>query len=197
MTIFFSILIAILLIGIIFINFSILSINVKELEIVNTKIKKFKLTISLNLFENMTWLKLTLDNNKIMKLKNKGKIEVFNKILKTNILKNYKNVKTIQTLKKIIKVLKIFNIENLKVNIIISTKEADKTAYIVATTGMLLPIIFGRKADRLHYKIDPMYLNKNYLFMSLNCIFSVKLVHIINTRKLFTKKDNNRKEVYQ
>ena len=43
MTIFFSILMIIILISIIFINFSTLSINVKELEIINTKVKKLKL----------------------------------------------------------------------------------------------------------------------------------------------------------
>lgn len=197
MTIFFSILMIIILISIIFINFSTLSINVKELEIINTKVKKLKLTIQLNLFNKVPWLKLTLDNNKIMKLKNKGKIEVFNKILKTKIFKNYKNIKTKENLKKIIKILKIFNINNLKIYVKLGTEEADKTAYIVATTGILLPIIFGRRTENLWYKIEPSYLNKNYIFMSLNCIISVKLVHIINTRKLFIKNDNKRKEVYQ
>ncbi len=182
MTIFFLILVSIVILSGLLLRFSSVRINIKELEIINTKIKKFKVKISLNLFNKIQWLKLTIDQNRLKKLKDNNKLEILNKILRTKILKDYENIGKILTKnwKKIIGEASKVRIEKLNLNAFIGTESADTTAIATSIASIGVPIIFGRKAERLSYKIKPIYEDKNYIFLSINCTISIKLVHIFS-----------------
>ena len=186
MTIFISILILIVTLVGLLLRFSSVKINVKQLEFVNTKIKKFKVKISLNLFNKIPWLQLTIDQEKVKKLKGSNKLEIINKIQRTKIIKDYENIGKVvkKNWKKIFGEFKKVRIEKVKLDAIIGTESANITAIATSVASISVPIIFGRKAESLSYKIKPMYKDENYIFLSLNCTISIKLVHIINVKKL-------------
>lgn len=194
MTIFFCILIILLVVSTILVRFSSFKINIKELELINKELKKYKIEISLNVFNKIKWLKITIDQNKINKLKNSGKTTILNKILDTKILKDYKNTgKTIlKNRKSILKKINKIKIEKFNLQSKIGTEEADKTAYIVGIASSLLAIFLAKRTNNPKYIIEPVYIDKNYLYLSINCILSIKLVHIISISK-----ELEGKEVYQ
>lgn len=184
MTVFFIILgISILIILLIICSY--LKINIKEFEILNTKIIKLNLTISLNLFNKIAWLKLTLNQKKIKKLQNSKKLAILNKILKTRIIKDYKNVKeiVIKDWQQILKKIGKLDVERLKLKTVIGTENAAVTAYLTGIVSAVLGIIFARGMPKIEYLVEPTYREKNHMFLSINCIITLNLVHIINIRK--------------
>ena len=83
-----------------------------------------------------------------------------------------------------IKNLKI-TIEKLNLNAFIGTEDLLLTTGIIFGISVLiacgLPFIISHKYEKnIYYKILPVYRDKNYLNFKLNCIISVKMVHIIN-----------------
>lgn len=193
MVIFFIVILSIITAIRILITFSTLKINVKELIIINTKIGKFKIILSLNLFGKIKWLQLTLDNKRVQEMKNGTKLKLFNKILDTKILRKYKNAKQIliNDWKHVSKNLNMFKIERIKLASKIGTENPAITAISTGIISSILGIFLARKATNPEFKIEPIYLNKNYLYLSINCIIAIKLVHIININKKLGK------EVYQ
>lgn len=191
MTIFFVTLLAIITTIIIAIICSSLRINIKELELVNTKIYKINLEFSLNLFNKVKWFKLTLNERRIEKLRNNSKI---NKILNSRMLRKYKNIeKTVfRKRKEISKILKNLQIEKINMYAKIDTENPCLTAYLIAFISSILAIALARKISNPKYKIEPIYRDKNYIYLSINCIIAIKLVHIININKKVKGK-----EVYQ
>ena len=91
----FFIILGIILLTILFIICSTLKINIKELEIANKKIIKFNVKLTLNLFNRIAWLKITINKDRINKLKGSNKLKIINNILKTKILKDYQDIKAI------------------------------------------------------------------------------------------------------
>lgn len=191
MTIFFISLCVIFSTIIIAIICSTLRINLKELELVNTKIYKFNLEISLNLCNKIKWFKIILNEKKIEKMKNTSRI---NKILNSKILRKYKDIQKIVFRKKkeILEILKNLQIEKLNLYAKIGTKNPCVTAYLIASISSILAIVFARRTSEAKYKIEPIYIDKNYIYLSINCIIAIKLVHIINIKKKLRGK-----EVYQ
>ena len=192
MVIFFVILI-LFISSIILIKNSTFKVDIKELIIKNKEIEKFKIKISLNLFNKIKWISLGLDNNKMDEIRNGSKLKIFNKILGKRILKKYKNAGKI-LIKDWKNQLKTFNnikLENVNILSEISTEDAASTAVIAGVISAILGIILAKKATDIYYKIDPVYLNKNNIYISITCIISIKLVHIININKSLGK------EVYQ
>lgn len=185
MTIFFVI---IAIIGTIFFVLicSKLIIDIKELEVINTKIKKLKVVISLVLFGKIKWLKLTIDNKKMVKLKNKTK--VWNNF--KNVFRQYNQLRKNNTFKSLLNQIKNIRVENTKIEAIVGTKNCAITALTVGVISTILGIILARITTNSQYKISPIYINKNYIDVSINSIISIKVVHIINIQKLG-------KEVYQ
>ncbi len=189
MAIFFIILLSIVILLGLLLRFSSVKINIEELEIINTKIEKFKVKISLNFLNKIPWIQLNIDQKRLKKLKDNNKLKIINKILKTRLLKDYKNIGKILTKnwKKILGETKKIRLEKLNLDALIGTESADTTALATSAVSISVPIIFGRKAERLSYNIKPLYKDKNYIFLSINCIITIKLVHIINIREIVTK----------
>ena len=91
----FFIILGIILLTILFIICSTLKINIKELKIANKKIIKFNVKLTLNLFNKIPWLRITINKDRINKLKGSNKLKIINNILKTKILKDYQDIKAI------------------------------------------------------------------------------------------------------
>ena len=126
-------------------------------------------------------------------MKSGTKLKLFNKILDTKILRKYKNAGKIfqKDWKHILKELNKFNIEKIQLETKIGTENAACTAIITGVLSAILGIILARKASNPQYKIEPIYVSKNYIYLSINCIIAIELVHIINMNKRIGK------EVYQ
>lgn len=189
MAIFLAVLLAIIVIITLFVIFSTLRIEIEKLEIINKKVMKFKLILSLALFNRVKWIKFKIDKSKIEKI---AKSSIMDKILKTNFLKDYKNIKQIKNWKKVLKELNKLEIEKLQLYSKIGTQNPCITAYLIPTLASILAIALSKKMSEPKYKIEPVYIDKNYIYLSINCIITIKLVHIINIIKLIKGK-----EVYQ
>lgn len=173
MVLFFLILgIIILVVGVLL--FSKIIINIEKIDN-KTKKEEYIIKISFNKFGiNIFKIYLTKQklNNSIKKNLanlNKNKIKLDKK--------EYINIK---------KELKKSNIklEKLDLNIAVGLEDCVITAYLVGIIYIIIsniiPHIYNDKKslEEYKYKIIPIY-NKNFSKFSLNCIISVKLVHII------------------
>ena len=143
--------------------------HIKEFEFQNNKIKRIKIIISLNLFNKFDILKIKLNSEKIKKIFNKSnkKIKIEIEGVKYVIQKTY--------------------IENISITAKMGTKNTTTTAILVGISSSVLAIILARKVKYSKYSIEPIYQDKNYIYLSINCIFKIKLVHIINIIKKLRK----------
>jgi len=91
--------------------------------------------------------------------------------------------------KQILKQLKTTQLEKFSLEAVIGTERADITAYTTSAILIILPILLCRNTSDLSYKVKPVYINRNYIYVSLNCIFSLKLVHIISVKKELKRKE--------
>lgn len=147
-----------------------------EIEIKNKKfdinknasiIIEFKVLNKINLFK----IKINIDKFQLPQSKNK-----YDKI-KNYVVKN-DNIKINDIQKK----LKL-KYENIKLNIEIGEDNAAITALLTGVISCIVPVIIGKyfsNIEDINWNVQPMY-NINILKLSLNCIISVKLIHIINT----------------
>ena len=151
--------------------FSRLKISIQSLEIKNKRIKSLQVIISLALFGKLDVLKLKLNNNSV-----------------NNILKRRLNIKVLtEPNRGIVKDWKILlqniKIENMNLNIEIGTENAAVTAYIVGIVSAIIGFVLPHRINDIRYVIEPLYNGENQIFLALNGIFTVKLVHIISIRK--------------
>lgn len=138
-----------------------------------------------------------------------GKIKIFSKKFNSQennhiISKKYAN-KRIELLKKNCnygitgqtkKIKKIVNIlisniiiERFETHIVLDTENASVTSYLVASISAVIPCLIKKhirkyKSKLFNWKVLPRYQNSNYISLKLNCIISIKIVHIINMFKL-------------
>lgn len=133
-----------------------IKICIDELEVENFEINKADIIIKFGI------LKFKLNKEKLKKIisNNKSKIK-----LEVNDFK--------QIIKKI-------EIPKLNINAKFGTGEPNSTAFFVAIVSSIIGIALARKIENPRYTIEPVYGDMNYIFLSINCIFEIKLVHIIN-----------------
>ena len=161
------------------------NINISNITSENTKLKNnFKIIFLLKFFGKITWLKLKIDKEKLEKIKAKIKIDK-NKIKKLE--KDFK-LKDIKQMKIIYPKLTYLNLEG-KIGFIDVLATSYVVAILCSAISILLPNItkIGRE-NKCYYKIEPLYLNQNIYKIKLNCIFEIKMVHIINMIYYFIKK---------
>lgn len=128
---------------------------------------EFKVLNKINLFK----IKTNIDKFQLPESKNK-----YDKI-KNHVIKN-NNIKINDIQKK----LKL-KYENIKLNIEIGEDNAAITALLTGVISCIVSVIIGKyfsNIEDINWNVQPMY-NTNILKLSLNCIISVKLIHIINT----------------
>lgn len=151
-----------------------IKIEIKELELENTKLNKLKIYLSLNIFGKFDIIKIKFDKKKITKMINKNNKKIDVKKLKTDDIKY---------------LLQRIKIENVDIRTKIGTKNPAFTAFSVSIISAILAIILAKITINPRYKIEPVYIDRNYLFLSINCIFKIKLVHIISIIKKLKGKE--------
>lgn len=133
-----------------------IKICIDELEVENFEINKADIIIKFGI------LKFKLNKEKLKKIisNNKSKIK-----LEVNDFKE---------------IIKKIEIPKLNINAKFGTGEPNSTAFFVAIVSSIIGIALARKIENPRYTIEPVYGDMNYIFLSINCIFEIKLVHIIN-----------------
>lgn len=133
-----------------------IKIFIDELEVENFEINKADIIIKFGI------LKFKLNKEKLKKIisNNKSKIK-----LEVNDFKE---------------IIKKIEIPKLNINAKFGTGEPNSTAFFVAIVSSIIGIALARKIENPRYTIEPVYGDMNYIFLSINCIFEIKLVHIIN-----------------
>lgn len=133
-----------------------IKICIDELEVENFEINKADIIIKFGI------LKFKLKKEKLKKIisNNKSKIK-----LEVNDFKE---------------IIKKIEIPKLNINAKFGTGEPNSTAFFVAIVSSIIGIALARKIENPRYTIEPVYGDMNYIFLSINCIFEIKLVHIIN-----------------
>ena len=133
-----------------------IKICIDELEVENFEINKADIIIKFGI------LKFKLNKDKLKKIisNNKSKIK-----LEVNDFKE---------------IIKKIEIPKLNINAKFGTGEPNSTAFFVAIVSSIIGIALARKIENPRYTIEPVYGDMNYIFLSINCIFEIKLVHIIN-----------------
>ncbi len=156
-----------------------LEFKIKNFEI-NKKgliIVKFKFLNKINLF------KIETNINKIQLPESKNKYDK----IKNHVIKN-ENIKV----KDIQQKLKA-KYENINLNIEIGEENAATTALLTGVISSVISVIIGKyfsDIKQINWNVQSMY-NMNVLKLSLNCIISVKLIHIISTIFMMRKEGDN------
>ena len=99
-------------------------------------------------------------------------------IFQENLKKNNKKINLT-----ILEDLKL-EIKNFNLKILIGTEDASFTAILVGIASSIFSILLKKliKGNNNNYwEIMPIYQDKNLLKLNLDCIFSLKLIHIIYT----------------
>lgn len=135
--------------------------------------KSFKVIIIFNIFKKINYFKLKINNDKI---KSYNKKQSYNKIFK-DIFKGENNKD-----KKNSKHQKHIKFEKLNLKLDVGTEDAALIAIITGIGSIFLSNLIGKNiknTNEIKWKISPIY-NAFLLKIELNCIISIKLIHIIN-----------------
>ena len=174
--IFFSIISLIIIIALVLLFFTEIKVEIKKLEF---KIKNFDINksgiiiIKFKILNKINLIKIETDIDKIQSLTSKNKYDK----IKNHVVKN-ENIKV----KDIQEKLKA-KYENINLKIEIGEENAATTALLTGVISSIISVIIGKyfsDIKQINWNVQPMY-NINILKLSLNCIISVKLIHIINT----------------
>lgn len=160
-------------------------ITINELKLSNLKeyvTDDYIINISLNLFNKFKWFNLKLDNKKIKKIYSKIKTSKIDsrKVIDNIIRINHKSIKKLKP-----------DIEKLDLLAGIGTEDAILTSSTVFLSSLFISTILPQLTKRIDeknfkYRVIPVY-NKNVYYIELNCIFAIKLVHIINIIYIYLK----------
>lgn len=194
MTIFFILLATIALI-IVLLIFSSIKINIEEFKVINKKVTDMKIVISLAFLSKINILKITLNKDRLNKLEHNKNVKEIARKLQEKLLKEYKDIHNFEqkSIKNVFEILKYFEARNVELNIKIGTEDAILTSFIVTAISIIITFLIARKVENTKYLVLPIYINENYLNLSIKCIISIKLVHIINIVKQFKRKDRDKK----
>lgn len=189
MAIFFVIIILV----IIFLSSS-LKISIEDFKIYNKKITNLKIIISIAFLNEINLLQITLNKEKIENLKKNKIIKKIIKKVQEEILKDYTNENKIKVnkIKKGLKSLKYVSIKNIKIKGKVGTANAVITAFLTTFLNLFITFFIARKVNNTKYEILPVYIDENYFELSIKCIISIKVVHIIRIARLLKRKESDK-----
>ena len=201
MLLFFSILALIVLFSLI-ILFSEFNINVINFEFTNIKeiiCNPNKIKLEILLFGKIKWLSYSFKNIKISKKININNFKNYYKKIKdrSNGLTKKERVKQNLYIENfMLKLIKYSKIKKFNIEIIIDTENPELLAYITTVIATIIPNALREhisyyKKERFSFEIIPLFNNTNSIYIKLNCIFSIKIVHIINMLKLEKRRGKN------
>ncbi len=196
----FFITISIILVNVIMLIFSSFKLIVTNLEINNSNNKImpiYELKIAFYLLGKIKLFSFKINNKKTKKILEKDFIK--QKIENIKIKSHEKSKKQkkfqIKILKQFIKKLEL---ESINLLIYVDTKNVILTSYFVGIISSIIPNILKeniKNFDGKHhiFKITPLYKNQNYIYIKLNCIINIKIVHIMSMYKLGNKYKGGKK----
>lgn len=170
---------------------STMSIRTEKLELSNYN-KSGKLQYDYDIYFELLFLNkikilsIKIDKGKIYKLKLKQKMQ------NIDFKKMKKDMPKKEEIKDIVKKLDV-EIDTFKLKLKIGTEDVIFTSAIVTILASFIGIGLARvikeyKEEKYKYEVYPIYQNKNQIFLNLNCIIKVKMVHIIFIIYLLLKK---------
>lgn len=191
-----SILILFFLVTII-LMFSKINIIIKNIRISSDKVnnrhiqKNYEVKIQLTLFRIIKIINIRITNSKLKKLEKKGTLKKIEEGIKNSNTKiDIKNLKVLKKLK--------YKISNLNLELSFCMEDAAVTAVASGILSSLIGIILknniGDDKDN-HFKITTLYINKILINLHLDCIITVKLIHIIYILYILSKKRRDDKNV--
>lgn len=185
----FFIILSIIITITVMVYFSTMKVEINTLEIDNfqkIKINDFNIKVYLVLFNKIKWFKISINKEKIEKIKKVNLNKLVEKILNLEIFKELKNANFIQKEGIIAKALKKskINIERLNLKAEIGLDNTIVLSYLVAILDIVLGITLARRAssikeEKYKYVIRPIQMKKFYLSISLNSIICVRISNII------------------
>ena len=137
--------------------------------------KDFTILFELYIFNRINYLKISINKNKLKSLKSSKNMDRINQ----QIAKYNKKIK----FKNVLKNLKL-KLKKLNLKLEIGTENAALTAIFIGIISTFFSIFVGNlvyNSKEINWKINPVYSNENLINLELNCIFSLKLIHIIIT----------------
>ena len=151
------------------------------------KKKDYLIYIRLKLLKRLTWFKVTIDDDRISKIRNSNIVKI--KILKRILLRNEREIFTIENIKHI----EHFEIKKLNLKMKIDLIDTIITSFSVAIISTIISIILANNIrhndnKKYNYIITPIYKENMQIIINLNCIINVKMVHIINILYMLFKK---------
>ena len=165
--------------------FSSIKLNIKKFDILYNENKTEKTNkeilayLELYLLGVIKIAKIKLTKERLKKIKIKGDFKQFKKDIKF-VRANH--------ILKLLKKLKV-KVEKANINIRLGTDSIMLTAYLVAAVASAIGILFGVKNVKNNtFSVMPLYNSGNYIKINLNCIISVKIVHIIYAIYILIKK---------
>ncbi len=194
---FFLLLIIVLLTLLFLIAFSRIKINIKNIKFTSYKVEErhlqenYDIEVKLYVLKFLRILKINITKEKLEKLRLENKIK---KLEKKLILKDVKFDVNVFDVLKNLKI--IFEELNLKVEI--GTENSALTSIIFGIVSGIIPFVLRNQIKNIEkQKIDikPIYLNQNLLNIELNCIFNIKMIHIIYVMYILNKKRRDEKYV--
>lgn len=191
-----SILILFFLVTII-LMFSKINIIIKNIRISSDKVnnrhiqKNYEVKIQLTLFRIIKIINIRITNSKLKKLEKKGTLKKIEEGIKNSNTKiNIKNLKVLKKLK--------YKISNLNLELSFCMEDAAVTAVTFGILSSLIGIILKNNISDdkdNHFKITTLYINKILINLHLDCIITVKLIHIIYILYILSKKRRDDKNV--
>lgn len=185
-----------------------LKIDIKNFNVQNINKEKnnknFFIVVSFVIL-NLTWLKIKINKNSMAKEYVKEKLKVEEKNIKMGkeaekVAKIFLDDKKIRDEFKKISIV----LEKLDLNINVGLEDCVITSYLVGIIAIvisnILPHVVAKKlkeeeiSERYKYEIVPIYENKNLYKISLNCIITAKMVHIIYIIFLIKKEKKRRSD---
>lgn len=151
--------------------------------------KNYKIEIVIYTFNFIPILKFKITNKKIKDALNNEKIKKMINNQKTNIIENRKDI-DVKAIKKI-KNIKI-EIDTIDLNISLGTEDAAMTAFIIPVISTFIALFLSHRIkkynDKQGFLIKPIYINQNLINIEFSGIFKIKMIHIINTICILSKK---------
>ena len=146
--------------------------------------EEFKVIIKFNVFKWLNYFRFTINNDKLKEYNAK---QSFDKIIKQIIQDKNSKIKQSKSNKKNLK------IERLDLRIDVGIEDAALTAIATGIGATILSFLIGKninKSEEIEWSINPIYNNDNLLKLDLNCIISIKLIHIIKRIYVMRKEDD-------
>lgn len=185
----FITIIAILLLLVLWIYKSTVRLQIVEFDASNENkkhIDKLKIEISILFLNKLKWFHLEIDKKKMEKFKGTKFNKWLNKIVETRIVRDFKNIGEVIIRNK--HELDI-NIEEIDIKIKLGTTNVIVTSFLFVALHIIISTLLATNIneyskDKHKYEIIPIYQNNNFYDLSINCIISVKIEHIINMIKI-------------